>query len=149
MSPALFAAAALLAGAASLFFAAAAWIRAGAYAGLVAAMLALWWTALGHPRPALFGVPHGTVAGYALDEPRAIDVQVRPPGGGAPVTWALPWSEQAAQQLEAAAAKAKKEGRPLAIGRQRPGGRGYETKRHAGPVFYPQPAPQLPAKTRP
>ncbi|MGH7102903.1 MAG: hypothetical protein ACREFJ_10955 [Acetobacteraceae bacterium] len=148
MSPALFAAAALVAGAASLF-AAAAWVRAGAYAGLVAAMLALWWVALGHPRPALFGVPSGTVAGYALDEPRAIDVQVRPPGGGAPVTWALPWSEQVAAQLEEAAAEAKKEGRPLAMRGRRSGGRGYETKHHAGPLFYPTAAPQLPVKQRP
>ncbi|MGH7105733.1 MAG: hypothetical protein ACREFT_04435 [Acetobacteraceae bacterium] len=148
MSPALFVVAALIAGAASLS-AAAAWVRAGAYAGLVAAMLALWWTALGHPRPALFGVPHGMVAGYALDEPRAIDVQVRPPGGGAPVTWALPWSEQAAQQLEAAAAEAKRQGRPLAIRGRRGGGRGFETRHHAGPVFYPAAAPQLPAKQRP
>ncbi|MGH7068176.1 MAG: hypothetical protein ACREFO_05925 [Acetobacteraceae bacterium] len=148
MSPALFAAAALLAGAASLF-ALAAWVRAGAYVALVAAMLALWWTALGHPRPALFGVPSGTVAGYALDEPRAIDVQVRPPGGGSPVTWALPWSEQAAQQLQDAAAEAKKSGRALAIRGRRGGGRGAETKRLAGPVFYPAPAPQLPPKTTP
>ncbi|MGH7049151.1 MAG: hypothetical protein ACREFS_12550 [Acetobacteraceae bacterium] len=148
MSPALFVVAALIAGAASLF-AAAAWLRAGAYAGLVAAMLALWWTALGHPRPALFGMPHGTVAGYALDEPRAIDVQVRPPGGGAPVTWALPWNEQTAQQLETAGAEAKKMGRPLAIRGRRGGGRGFETSHHAGPVFYPAAAPQLPAKQRP
>ncbi|MGH8144318.1 MAG: hypothetical protein ACREU2_17625 [Steroidobacteraceae bacterium] len=148
MSPALFAIATLMVGAVSLF-AAAAWLRACGYAGLVAAMLALWWVALGHPRPALFGVPHGTVAGYALDEPRAIDVQVRPPGGGAPVTWALPWSEQTAAQLEAAAAEAKKMGQPLAIRGRRGGGPGFETKHHAGPVFYPAAARQLPAKQRP
>lgn len=148
MTPALFVAAALVAGAASLF-AATLWLRAGAYCVLVAAMLALWWTALGHPRPALFGTPKGTVAGFALDEPRAIDVQVRPKGGGPPVTWAFPWDEQTAAQLEAAAAEAKKEGRPLAIKGRKGGGMGYNSKHHAGPVFYPAPAPQLPAKTRP
>lgn len=149
MTPALFAGAALLAGAASLF-AAALWLRSGAYCVLVAAMLALWWTALGHPRPALFGVPKGTVVSYALNEPKNIEVIVKPERGGEPVLWALPWNEASAAALQRAARQAKRIGRPLKM-RGRPGGGNARpgTGRHAGPVFYPAPAPPLPPKTSP
>ncbi len=149
MTPALFLVTALLAGAASLF-AAAAWLRASAYVGLIVALLAMWWTALGHPRPALFGVPKGTVVSYALNEPQSIEVMVKPKSGGAPVLWALPWNEADAAALQQAAHDAERTGRPLQMrGRQGGGRSGYAHQRQAGPVFYPAPAPQLPVKTRP
>jgi len=149
MTPVIFVAAAGIAGAAAMF-AAASWLRAGAYVGLVAALLAVWWTALGHPRPALFGVPKGTVVSYALNEPQSIDVMVRPKNGGVPVLWALPWNEADAAALQRAAQDAQTAGRPLAMrGTQRGGRSGYGYKHRAGPVFYPAPAPQLPVKTRP
>ncbi|MGH7118157.1 MAG: hypothetical protein ACREFP_04070 [Acetobacteraceae bacterium] len=149
MAATIFVAVALLAGATSLF-AAVAWLRAGAYLCLVAALLAIWWAALGHPRPALFGVPHGTVVSYALNEPKSIDVLVKPRGSGQPVLWALPWNERDAAALQDAARRAKMAGRLLEMrGRQGGGRAGYTHQHHAGPVFYPAPAPQLPEKTTP
>lgn len=141
--------AALIAGAASLF-AAAAWLRTGAYVSLVAALCALWWTALGHPRPTLFGVPKGTVVSYALNEPKSIDVMVKPKGGGQAVLWALPWNEADAVTLQQAARAAKAAGRPLEMrGRQGGGRNGYAHRHQVGPVFYPAPVRQLPEKVRP
>lgn len=149
MTAALFAGAALLAGAASLF-AAAAWLRSGAYVCLVAAMLALWWCALGHPRPALFGVPRGQVVSYALNEPKSIDVLVKPKTGGQPILWGLPWNEADAAALQRGAKAAKRDGRPLMMRGRQGGGRAADAHaHHAGPVFYPAPAPQLPPKTPP
>lgn len=139
--------AALIAGAASVS-AAAAGLRAGAYVGLVAALCALWWTALGHPRPALFGVPKGTIVSYALNEPKSIDVMVKPKGGGQPVLWALPWNEADAAALQQAARAAKAAGRRLEMGRRGSGRNGYP-HHQAGPVFYPAPTAQLPEKVRP
>lgn len=147
MNAAIYAAVALVVGAASLF-AASAWLKAGSYVCLVVALFGLWWVSLGQPRPALFGVPKGTVVAYSLDEPRAIYVWLRPEGEPAPVGIALPWREREAVALHKAARQAKETGEPLKM-RGRAGGAGIAGLRHVTPVFYPAPAPALPPKQRP
>lgn len=146
--PAVFAVVALVAGAAALF-AAGPWLRAVAYACLVVGLMALWWSSLGHPRPALFGMPKGQVVSYVLDEPRSIDVTVRKKPGAEPLTWSIPWNEMLAQQLEKAAQQAKNSGMPLMMGKSHGGGQGYKHKKSIAPLFYPAQPPQLPEKTRP
>lgn len=98
MTPSIFAAAALLAGAASLF---ASWIwwRASAYCVLVAALLALWCTAIGIPRPSWLGHTPGTkVLAMQLDEGNAIYLWTRS-GDAPPIAFALPWNEQRAAKI--------------------------------------------------
>ena len=123
MTAAAFAVASLLTGAASLF-AAAAWLRSAAYASLIICLLAVWLSALGHPRPLLIGVPQGTVLAYTLDEPHAIYLWLEAPGASEPIAIALPWSEQQASQLQQASQAAKQQGEPLQVGRKRASGGG-------------------------
>lgn len=108
MTPALFAAAALFSGAASLF-AAALWLRSGAYCVLVAALFGLWMTSLGHPRPLWLWPVSGVVLAHEFAEPGAIYVWLRPDGVTEPLSLAVPWSEKRAQQLQHAAQQAKRQ----------------------------------------
>lgn len=148
MTQAIFAAAALLVGAASLF-ASAVWLRAGSYVCLVAALIGLWWVSLGAPRPAMFGVPEGTVVAYSLDEPRAIYVWLQRPGAKTPVAIALPWHEGDAAALHRAAAEAKARGAPLKVSGRRGSGNGIPALHPTTPMFYPAPAPPLQPKQSP
>lgn len=148
MTAAIYAAAALLVGAASLF-AASAWLRAGSYACLVAAILGVWWGSLGAPRPAMFGVPQGTVVAFSLDEPRAIYVWLQPPDARAPVAIALPWHESDAAALHRAAQQAKATHAVLKMRGQSGGANGIPGLHAMAPMFYPAPAPALPPKQSP
>ncbi len=152
MIAALFAAAALMTGAASLF-AARPWLKAGAYCALVVAMGVTWWASLGRPRPILplLGIPAGTVAAFSLDEPRAIYVWLMPPGARVPVALALPWNERDAAALHRAMRASQRLGTRVKMhGGQRPAGAsGTPMLRRDGPVFYPAPTPPLPPKQRP
>ncbi len=152
MIAALFAAAALMTGAASLF-AARPWLKAGAYCALVIAMGAMWWASLGRPRPILplLGIPAGTIAAFSLDEPRAIYVWLMPPGARVPVALALPWNERDAAALHHAMRAAQRLGTRVKMrgrtGATRPSG--IFGIRRGAPLFYPAPNPPLPAKQRP
>lgn len=149
MSAAIFAAVALVVGAASLF-AQSAWVRAGTYVCLVLAMFGLWWASLGVPRPVLFGAPQGTVVAFSFDEPRAIYVWLQAPDARAPVAIALPWHERVAALLQRAEQQAKASGAALKMrGQHEGGGNGVPVRRQVAPMFYPAPAPALAAKQSP
>jgi len=154
MVAAIFAAAALVVGAASLF-AAADWLKAGAYCVLVAALAAVWWLSLGQPRPVLAGlpgagIPAGTVGAFLVDEPHAIYVWLLTNDTHAPLSLALPWNERDATALhDAAQAAAKMHARLEMRGAQTAGGNGRHILGSQSPTFYPAPNPPLPPKTRP
>lgn len=144
MAPAVFAAAALVVGAVSLY-GRTVWVKSGAYCVLVGALAALWWSSLGEPRPALLGAPRGTVAAFSLDEPHAIYVWLLLPGARVPIALALPWRETDAAALDRAARDARQAGTRVRMGGQRGGRAGTA----GSPMFYPAPAPALPPKTKP
>lgn len=148
MTPAIYALAALLVGAASLF-AASAWLRAGSYVCLVAAMFGLWRVSLGLPRPALFGVPKGTVVAFTLDEPRAIYVWLQVQGSERPVSIQLPWHESEAAALHQAAQQAKAMGAKLKMRGQRGSGNDIPGLHQLKPMFYPASPEPLPPKVSP
>ncbi|HTU55746.1 MAG TPA: hypothetical protein VMF62_17415 [Acetobacteraceae bacterium] len=157
--PASFAAVAVVVGAVSLW-GQAAWLRAGAFCCLVAALAVLWWASLGWPRPILdadlplIGVPAGTVAAFVFDEPRAIYVWLVVPGGRVPIALQLPWQEDDAAALVRAAEQAKRNGTDVHLrqGRaprtgERPRGSASAGSPPTGsPMFYAAPAPALPPK---
>lgn len=147
MSAALYGAAALLVGAASLF-ARREWLRAGAYCLLLVSLAGVWIASLGHPRPVELGfsAPSGTVIAFSLDEPHAIYVWLMGPGAREPIAFELPWRMQDAVALAKAADAAKQSGASL---RMRGGSdRGVHEAGRTQPMFYPAPPPPLPAKTK-
>jgi hypothetical protein len=117
-------------------------LRAGSYAGLVAGLLLFWYASLGLPRPEYVRVPHGTVLGYRLDEPKAIYVWLVPDGGAQPLSLQLPWRNDVAGDLVDAARRRGSPGDTLKVkGGQN--GVGLPTK----PIFYVSHVKALPAKT--
>jgi hypothetical protein len=126
----------------------AAWIRAGALCLTLGLAAALWQTSLGRPRPPLLEDPSGTVIGYQLDEPRAIYLWVVGPGEHAPTSFALPWSEQQASQLQQASEQAKKQGDSLQAGGKGQHGRlgAFAAAARTDLRFYPAEHHALPPK---
>ena len=116
-------------------------MRAAGFAGFVAGILLLWYTALGLPRPQYLHVPHGTVLGYHLEQPKAIYLWLMPDGSAQPLALQLPWREDVATNL-------------LDMARHRgEGGESLKIKTAAGlmglpttPVFYLTHAQGLPPK---
>jgi hypothetical protein len=138
IAAAIFTASSLVLGAAALY-AHGPWLRAVAYAILVASNAALWYTALGVPRPVLISAPKGNVVAYLMDEPRSIYMWVVRPGEEKPIAYRIPWREQTAVQLSTAMGKARRQGRKLRVG---PG-----TSNNGGaPKFKLGHAPALPPK---
>lgn len=135
---AIFTASSLVLGAAALY-ARGPWLRAVAYAILVASNAALWYTALGTPRPVLVSAPKGNVVAYVMDEPRSIYMWVVRPGEKRPTAYRIPWHEQTAVQLSVKMANARRQGRKLRVAPGRSNNGGVLK-------FYPQPLPLLPPK---
>lgn len=135
-----FAALALGVGLVSIY-AASAWLRAGAYVGLVAGVLFLWYASLGLPRPEYFRVPSGTVLGYRLDEPNAIYLWLVPNGSAQPLALQLPWHADVASNLVDAARRRGNPGDSIKLRSER-GNMGLPTK----PVFYVSHPYDLPSK---
>ena len=149
MGAAGYAVAAVVVGAVSLY-GRAAWLRAGAFCCLLAALGAVWWASLGQPRPVLLGVPQGTVAAFELDEPRAIYVWLMVPGARAPIALALPWNEAAAAELHDAQQQAKRRGTEVRMGKPGHGGaHPHQGNEPGAGMFYPAPEPALPPKAVP
>ena len=71
----------------------------------------------------------------------AIYLWLTVPGSPEPRAYVLPWSQNAAQQLQDATGKAEAEG--TAVEMAMPSGGGLDTRE---PMFYAQPQPPLPAK---
>lgn len=142
IAAAVFAVAALLLGAASLYRGGA-WARALAYTALVAGLAGLWWSSLGVPRPLWMGGDVGTVVAYRLDEPRAIYVWVVPEGSSVPLALELPWGERQASELHAAAGQAARNGGVVKMGKA---GAARDGNPRGDRMFYSRPAPALPPK---
>jgi hypothetical protein len=119
-------------------------LRAAGFAGFVAGILLLWYTALGLPRPQYLQVPHGTVLGYSLDQPRAIYLWLMPDGSTQPLALQLPWKEDIASNLVDVARHRGEGGGKLKI-KTGSGPMGLPTK----PVFYITHAQSLPPKASP
>lgn len=138
---AIFAALALAVGLVSIY-ARSATVRAGGFAGFVAGILLLWYTALGLPRPQYLHVPHGTVLGYHLDQPKAIYLWLMPDGSAQPLALQLPWQQDVASNLVDAAKHRGSAGDRIKI-KNGNGPMGLPTK----PVFYVTHTQSLPPKT--
>jgi hypothetical protein len=152
IAPAIFAAIAVIVGAFLL------WRRGpisyascALFAVLLVSMAGISWASLGLPKPlwAEYPLPEkAVVLGYALEEPRAINLLLGMPDG--PRLYRLPWDEKQAAGLTDAAGKAKAQHAPLMMtmsaieGSGKPGASG--TKDTEKPQFYPQPRPALPEK---
>ena len=117
-------------------------LRAASYASLVAGMLLLWYCSMGLPRPQYLQVPHGTVLGYRLDEPKAIYLWLVPDGDAQPLALELPWRNDIARNLVEAAGSRGNPGDRIKM-KNGIGGMGLRTK----PVFYVSHAEGLPPKT--
>jgi hypothetical protein len=130
------------------------WRRPAAYAScvlfvlLLVSVAGLAMTSLGLPRP-IWADPwmpdKVVVLGYALDEPKSIDLMIATPGG--PRLYRLPWNEQSAADLNDASQKAKAQHLSLVAslnGQGKPGSRGVQNKEQ--PKFYPEPRAPLPDK---
>lgn len=137
---AIFAALALAVGLLSIY-ARSSTVRAAGFAGFVAGILLLWYTALGLPRPQYVQVPHGTVLGFHLDQPRAIYLWLMPDGSTEPLALQLPWHEDVASNLVDVARHRGEGGGKLKI-KTGSGPMGIPTK----PVFYITHAQALPPK---
>lgn len=116
-------------------------LRAGSYAGLIVAVGLLWYTSLGLPRPQYLQVPHGTVLGYRLDEPKAIYLWLIPDGSAVPLALQLPWRQDVASNLVDATRHRGNPGDTIKMKNQR-GTMGLPTK----PVFYVTHSRELPPK---
>jgi hypothetical protein len=116
-------------------------MRAAGFAGFVVGILLLWYAALGLPRPQYLHVPHGTVLGYQLDQPRAIYLWLMPDGSAQPLALQLPWREDVASNLVDVARHRGEGGDSLKMKTGR-GLMGLPTK----PVFYLTHAQALPPK---
>ena len=121
------------------------------FALLLVSMAGLSWASLGLPKPlwAEYPLPEKVaVLGFALEEPRAINLMLAMPDG--PRLYRLPWDEKQAAGLTDAAGKAKAQHAPLMMamsaieGKGKPGESG--TKDTEKPLFYPQPHAPLPEK---
>lgn len=106
----------------------ASWYRMCAYAALLLCAGAMCALAFGVPRPSalLLRPMDGTLRGVVLSEHRAIFVWLTTDGNSAPLALRLPWSDQAAAQLERAMAEGQRTGRKvrLHVGRRDGNGTG-------------------------
>lgn len=125
-----------------------AWVRAVAFCFTLGCAGALWQTSLGRPRAPVFDRPAGTVVSYKFDEPNAIYLWVVKPGERTPTSYALPWSERQAAQLQKAAEQAKKQGEPLRAGHGPRHGMlaSFASSMHDSYHFYPAHHTPLPPK---
>lgn len=133
MTAALFASAAILAGAA--FFRRSQWFDSVAYiAALVCAVVAVG-AALGMPKPSWFGHASGTrVLAMQFDEGHAIWLWTRA-GSAAPIAYVLPWDEKRAAKIDRLLREARKQHRPMQWGIMPAGiGRSHIGGAHVGPA---------------
>jgi hypothetical protein len=119
-----------------------AWMRTAGYAGLIAAVLVLWFAAMGLPRPAYLPVPNGTILSYSLDEPRAIYLWLVPEGSTQPLALKLPWHEDVASNLVNTDRRRTNAGDTLKI----TGNPGNDIGMRAKPIFYVSHVQGLPPK---
>lgn len=117
-------------------------MRAVGFGGFVVGILLLWYTALGLPRPQYLHVPHGTVLGYYLEQPKAIYLWLMPDGSAQPLALQLPWREDVASNLLDMARHRGEAGDSLKM-KTGSGIMGLPTK----PVFYLTHAQGLPPKS--
>lgn len=89
--------------------------RLGAYAVLLIGAACMLASASGTPRPWLLQMRpvEGEVAGYSLDEGRAVYLWIKPDDGVVPLALALPWSQRTAAQLEQGKAASQHTGRKM------------------------------------
>jgi hypothetical protein len=121
-------------------------LRAGAFAGLIASTLALWYSSLGLPRPGYLPIPSGIVLSYRLDEPKAIYLWLLPDDSVQPLAFQLPWRDDVATNLVDAARSRATPDDSLRVANTREhgliGGIGPPTK----PLFYVTHVRALPPK---
>jgi hypothetical protein len=92
------------------------------------------------------GAEAAKVLGARLDEGQAIYVWLETPGTPEPRAYVLPWSTEAAQQLQAAMREAEDRGTEVRMAR--PSGRRSDgSPDTAEPKFYAAPQPPLPDKS--
>ena len=99
---------------------------------------------LGRPKP--FGLEwreatKAEVLSAVPVENEAIYVWLTLPGSPEPRAYVLPWSQNAAQQLQDAMGKAEADGTAVEMGK--PSEAGLDTRE---PMFYPRPQPPMPEK---
>ncbi len=103
---------------------------------------------LGKPKPATMewamgAVPEATVLGASMREGEAIYLWLKFDEMAEPIAYVLPWNMETAQQLQQAMRQADAEG---TVARMR---RPFESDRDPNePLFYAEPQPALPPKTR-
>ncbi|MGE0116495.1 MAG: hypothetical protein AB7S71_05810 [Dongiaceae bacterium] len=101
---------------------------------------------LGRPKPLRLewrDAVEARVLGAVPVENEAIYLWLDLPGSAAPRAYVLPWSLQAAQQLQAAASQAEASGTAVRMTMPPDGEAGLDDRE---PMFYAMPQPALPAK---
>lgn len=101
---------------------------------------------LGRPKPLTLewrDTAKAQVVGAVPIENEAIYVWLTTAGSTEPRAYVLPWSQQAAQQLQDAMGKAEADGTGVEMKMKGSGDAGLDTRE---PMFYPRPQPALPTK---
>lgn len=128
------------------------YLSAGLFALQMVAIAGVAWASLGLPKPLRVEYPlpeKAAVLGFALVEPKEIDLMLAMPDG--PRLYRMPWDEKQAAALSDADGKAKAQHAPLMMSMSAADGKDAKkaesgTRDKEKPMFYPQPRAPLPDK---